>query len=254
VSAKKILVVASNYGVWNEELQAPWDILGQAGHQLTIATPQGKKPLPLVASMDPEFIDPVQNYKVNTEHACRRMRELLSSDVWAKPVKLSDASMKDYDVLVGVGGLGADLDLANNPALHRLIWESDETGKLMCMICFSVAALVMTRNPKNNYRSVIYGKKITAHPRSWDFTTNVSYELFGSELDNKGTDLITPGFVLPLEDLARDAVGLNGEVFADPATSREKPCVVYDHPFITGCSVESSIAYGQKIAEVLSKS
>ena len=72
--SKKILVVASNYGVWNEELQAPWDILTDAGHALTICTPLGKKPLPLAVSVDPDFIDPIQNYKVNIPYACNRMK------------------------------------------------------------------------------------------------------------------------------------------------------------------------------------
>jgi putative intracellular protease/amidase len=248
---KKILVVASNYGVWNEELQAPWDILTAVGHELTIATPQGKKPLPLAASVDPEFVDPVQQYKVNTPEACARMKALLATDVWDHPLKLADARMADYDAIVGVGGLGADLDLANNSALHRLLLEGWHTGKLLCCICFSVAALVFARDPERGFKSLIYGRRMTAHPRAWEFKTNVTYELYGAEPDNHGTDVMTPGFLLPLQDLAIDAVGPGGRVFSDPHTSRENPCVIYDHPFITGCSVESSILYGREIARVL---
>jgi putative intracellular protease/amidase len=253
MSSKKILFVASNYGVWNEELQAPWDILAQAGHELFMATPQGKKPLPLAISMDPDFVDPIQQYKVNTPEACTRMNALLAADVWDAPIKIADAAMQDYDALVMVGGLGADIDLANNPALHRLILEGYRLGKLICAICFSVGALTFTRDPKNDYKSLVYGRKITAHPRAWDFKADVSYELYQTTTENAGTDVVTPGFLLPLEDVARDAVGPDGQVFADPATSRENPSVVYDHPFITGCSVESSIAYGEKIAEVLER-
>jgi hypothetical protein len=63
--------------------------------------------------------------------------------------------------------------------------------------------------------------------------------------------VVTPGFIYPLQDLATDAVGPNGNVaFCDNA-SRENPSVVYDWPFITGCSVESSIAFANKIVEVL---
>ena len=120
---KKILIVASNYGVWNEELQAPWDILGNAGYELSLATPLGKKPLPLAVSVDPEFIDPIQKYRVNTREACLRMKELIASDVWNKPLKISEVSMEDFDAIVMVGGLGADIDLANNPSLHSLILE-----------------------------------------------------------------------------------------------------------------------------------
>lgn len=249
--SKKILFVASNYGVWNEELQAPWDILHGAGHELSMATPQGKKPLPLAISVDPEFVDPIQKYKVNTPHACSRMKDLLAGDVWDRPFKLQDVHMDGYDALVMVGGLGADIDLANNPELHRLILEGYATDKLICAICFSVAALIFTRDPENSYRSVIYGRKITAHPRAWDFKADVSYELYMANDDNRGTDVITPGFLLPLQDIAVDAVGPRGHVAADPQTGREHPSVVYDHPFLTGCSVESSIAYGDKIKAVL---
>ena len=253
MSAKRILVVASNYGVWNEELQAPWDILKEAGHELTIATPWGRKPLPLAISMDPDFVDPVQEYKVNTPEACRRMKELLAGDEWANPLKLADAKMSDYDAIVLVGGLGADLDLANNPVLHELLLDGYDTGKLLCAICFAVGALIFTRDPKRGFKSIVHGRKITAHPRAWDFMDDVSYELYNATPDNSGTDVVTPGFLLPLQDVAEDAVGPDGACFSDPATSREKPSVVYDHPFVTGCSVESSIAYGIKIAEVLDK-
>jgi putative intracellular protease/amidase len=44
----KVLVLATNYGSWGEELQAPWDALNEAGHDVTLATPLGKKPLPIV--------------------------------------------------------------------------------------------------------------------------------------------------------------------------------------------------------------
>ncbi len=250
-NSKRVLLVASNYGVWNEELQAPWDILTAAGHQVVLATPQGKKPLPLAASMDPDFIDPVQKYKVNTVHACQRARELLASDVWDCPLKIADARLEDYDALVMVGGLGADLDLATNPSLHRLILEGYRANKLVAAMCFSVGALVMTRDPQNGWKSVMYGRKMTVHPREWDFTTDTSYELFEPTPDNHGTDLVSPAFVIPLHNIAMDAVGPNGEIFADPAISRDRPSVMYDPPFITGCSVESSIAFGQKIVEVL---
>ena len=249
--SKRVLVVASNYGVWNEELQAPWDILTEAGHELTICTPQGKKPLPLAISMDPDFVDPIQNYKVNTLHACQRMKELLAGPDWDKPLKIKDAGIADYDAIVMAGGLGADLDLTNNSFLHKLILDAYRSDKLIAAICFSVAVLLFTRDPKNNYNSIIYGKKIAAHPREWDFKDDVSYELYQATNENSGTNVITPGFVLPLHDIAMDTVGPAGQVFADPATSREKPCVIYDWPFITGCSVESSIAYGDRIKEVL---
>jgi putative intracellular protease/amidase len=250
----KVLFVASNYGFWGEELQAPWDALQKAGHQVTLATPQGKIPLPLVISVDPDFVDPIQNYHVNPADVCVRIKELVSSGELDHPVPLKEASMSDYDAVVMAGGLGSDLDMLNNTALKRLILEAIAADKLVGSMCFAVGALVNTRNPET-HRSVIYGKKITAHPRSWDFFDDVSYDLWHPSgtlpADNQGTNIITPGFVVPLQDLCEDAVGPDGHVASDPTTSRETPSVVVDWPFITACSVESSIAYGEALVETL---
>jgi putative intracellular protease/amidase len=149
------------------------------------------------------------------------------------------------------GGPGTDLDLTNNTAIHRLIRDAIVQDKLVAAMCFAVGCLAFTRDPDNGYRSVIWGKRVTAHPRAWDFTADLTYDLYQATPDNPGTDVITPGFLLPIQDVMTDAVGPQGDVHSDPATSRENPCVVFDWPFITATSVESSIAYGNKIVEVL---
>lgn len=248
---RRLLVVASNYGVWAEELQAPWDALSREGHRLTLATPLGKTPLPFAVSVDPDFVDPVQNYLVNPPEGCRRTEELVASGEWAHPMRLADAAMTDYDGLVIAGGPGADLDLTNSGPLHRLILDAYRENKLIGAICFAVAALVMTRDPATGHRSIVHGRRITAHPRAWDFTADMSYELYGATPDNSGANIVSPGFLLPVEDLARDAVGPSGEVLADPATNRDNPCVVVDWPFVTATSAESSIAFGRALAEEL---
>ncbi|MBD3176183.1 MAG: type 1 glutamine amidotransferase domain-containing protein [Armatimonadia bacterium] len=249
--SKKILVCATNYGVWAEELQAPWDALTDAGHELTIATYKGIKPLPLQISVDPEFMDPMQNYQVNPPEVCERTKALVQSDAWDNPVKFKDANMADYDAIVMAGGLGAMLDMGNNQALHRLILAALEQGKLVASICYANAVLVFTRDPKNGYKSVIHGKKIAAHCRAWDFDVDFTYDLWGATEGNKGTDLVSPGFLFPLQDLVTDAVGPEGECVYDETANREKPVVAYDAPFLTGLSVESSIAFGRKLVEVL---
>jgi putative intracellular protease/amidase len=252
--AKKILVAATNYGSWGEELQAPWDVLKKAGHLVTLTTPLGKKPLPLKVSVDPDFFDPVQNYKTNPPEVCSRIKELVDGDEWAHSIKFSDAKMSDYDAVVLTGGLGAMIDMCNNYNLHKLIMDAYKSNKLIGSLCYAVAALVFLRDPDNEYKSIIHGKRVTAHPRAWDFygpDFDFTYDLYGATPDNKGTDVHTPGFLWPLEDLVRDAVGPDGECISKPETSRERPEVAYDWPFVTGTSVESSIAYGEKIAEVL---
>ena len=79
----KVLIIATNYGSWAEELQAPWDACKKAGFEVTLATPQGKKPLPFKISIDPDFVDPVQNVKTNPPEVCARCKELVDGEEWA---------------------------------------------------------------------------------------------------------------------------------------------------------------------------
>jgi putative intracellular protease/amidase len=252
--AEKVLLVAPNYGGWGEEQQAPWDILRKAGFTVTLATPRGKKPLPFMISVDPEFVDPIQKYKTNPPEVCKRVKELVDGKDWENAIKIDDAKMSDYDAIALTCGPGAILDVNGRKHLHDMLLEAFYQKKIIGALCYSVAALVFTRDPKNNYRSIIYGKKVTAHPRAWDFHDDMDHGfLYGATPDNQPTNVVTPGFIYPLQDLAVDAVGPKGNVAFAENASREKPSVVYDHPFITGCSVESSIAYAEKLVEVLNK-
>lgn len=249
----KILVVASNYGVWAEELQGPWDALNKAGHDLTLATYLGKTPLPGKISMDPEFVDPMQKVKMNPPELLARINEILDTGEWASPIKTADADMSDYDALVLVGGAGSALDVAGNGLVHKLVLDAYTSGKTIGALCYAVAALAFTRDPENGMRSVIYGKHVTAHPHAWDFVADLEYDVVRATPDNPRMQLKTSGFVFPLQYMVEDAVGPHGSVASDPSTSRERPSVVHDAPFVTGLSVESAQAFGQKLVEVLSQ-
>ncbi len=249
----KVLVVASNYGVWAEELQGPWDALRQAGHELTLATYLGKVPLPGVISMDPDFVDPMQGVKMNPPELIARINEILDGGEWANPIRTRDADMAGYDALVLVGGAGSALDVAGSGLVHRLVLDAYRAGKTIGALCYAVAALAFTRDPDNGMRSVIYGRHVTAHPHAWDFVEDLEYDVVRSTVDNPRLQLMTSGFVFPLQYLVQDAVGPNGSVAADPATSRQRPSVVYDAPFVTGLSVESAQQFGRTLVEVLAQ-
>jgi putative intracellular protease/amidase len=248
---KNVLILASNTGLWAEELQAPWDAMRKAGHKLTLATRTGKTPLPLILSMDPTFVDPVQKYAVNPVDVVERTKQILKEGEWANPIKIEAARMEDFDAIVIVGGPGAPLDLTGNSSVHRLLEEAYRTDKIIGALCYAVGALVWARNRDNDDQSIIYGKTVVAHPREWDFTGDLPYPLYGATAENPGTNLVTPGFVYPLKMIVQDAVGPNGRVLSDPTTSRTRPQVAFDYPFVTALSVESSIALGDKMVEVL---
>lgn len=251
--SKKVLFIASNYGLWGEELQAPWDALKNAGFDLTLATPLGKTPLPMAMSMDKEFIDPRTNVSINPANVVDRIDEILDSGEWDNPLKIIDVNMDDYDALVMVGGPGSSLDLCGNPKLHQVVYDAYKENKVIGALCYAVGVLVWTRDHDNYRRSIIYGKQVVAHPREWDFVDRLNYELVRTTEDNHGTDIETQGFIFPLQVITEDAVGPHGKVFSDPDATRDKPNVVVDYPFVTAMSVESSIAYGEKLIEALNR-
>jgi len=248
---KKVLFIASNYGLWAEELEAPWTALRNAGHELTLATYLGKTPLPIAVSLDPEFIDPLQNYKVNPQDVIDRVNSLLNNGEWSNPLKTNEVDMKKYDALVIVGGPGAPLDITGNSYVHDIIYSAYRDKKVIGALCYAVAALSFTRDPENDNRSILYGKSVTAHPHSWDFNFDMAYDLVNATNDNPGTNLKTCGFVYPLQYMVEDAVGNKKLVISDATANREKPSVVWDAPFLTALSVESSIEFGKRLAELI---
>jgi putative intracellular protease/amidase len=249
--SKKVLILASNLGLWGEELQAPWDALKSAGHELVLATPKGMTPLPLELSMNKDFVDPMQNYHVNPSEVVDRINQVLDAGEWDNPIKIEDATIEGFDALVLVGGPGSPLDIVGNPYVHQLCVDAYNQGKLLGALCYAVGAFVWARDTDTLHRSIIYGKKIVAHPREWDFTGPMNYPLVRVTSENAGTNLVTQGFVFPLQVIVEDAVGPLGRVYSDPTTNREKPQVMYDYPFVTALSVESSIAFGNKLVEAL---
>jgi putative intracellular protease/amidase len=165
--------------------------------------------------------------------------------------------MAGHDALVIVGGAGSALDVAGNGLVHRLVLDAYKSGKTIGALCYAVAALAFTRDPDNDMRSVIHGRHVTAHPHAWDFTEDLAYDVVRATPDNPRLQLMTSGFVFPLQYMVQDAVGFldgaGGSVASDPATSRQRPSVVYDPPFVTGLSVESAQAFGAKLVEVLDR-
>lgn len=248
---KNILILASNYGLWAEELQAPWDALKKAGHNLTLATFNGMTPLPFKMSMDPDFIDPMLNIPMNAQPLLDRVNEILDTGEWSNTIKIADAKMEDYDTLVLVGGPGAAVDMAGNMFVHKLVLDAYKSGKIIGALCYAVAALVFTRDPDNGNKSVIHGKTVTAHPHAWDFDVDVNYDVVRPTDTNPDMKLRTAGFLFPLQYITEDAVGPEGKVISDEKATREKPCCAWDKPFVTALSVESSVTFGNKLVEVL---
>jgi putative intracellular protease/amidase len=267
--SKKILTILSEWGFWGEELVGPVETLDAAGYTIDFATPKGKRPQPLGASMDPSFVDPPLGKSVTSEEMARKVREWKSSPRLDNPINLSElmpsrpypsspdylremeayfAKLDDvrekldetYAALLMVGGSGAILDLGNNYRVHDLIRAFLDMEKPIAAECYAVTCLAFTRD-RASLHSVIRGKHVTGHPIDYDYTDGTGFA---------GTDINIGPAPYPLEFVLRDAVGPDGRFHANVGRGTS---VIVDYPFVTGRSTPDSYLTGQKLVEVLEK-
>lgn len=73
---KKILFVLSEWGFWGEELIGPFEVLEAAGYAIEFATPNGKRPVALPPSMDPEYLDPPLGKSVTSKTMAEKVKKI----------------------------------------------------------------------------------------------------------------------------------------------------------------------------------
>ncbi|GBC83359.1 Putative cysteine protease YraA [bacterium HR10] len=111
VKGKRILMVIAPEDFRDEELFTPKQIFEAGGAEVTIASTRlGLARGMLGGSASPDLL-------------------------------IAEARAEDYDAIVVVGGMGSPTHLWADEALHRLLREADEKGKIIGAICLSPAVL-----------------------------------------------------------------------------------------------------------------
>ena len=108
---KKVLFVVAPDQFRDEELSEPKKVLEAAGAEVTVAS---TRPGPAKGMLGGHVVP-----------------DLL----------VQDARSEDYDGIVVVGGMGSPEHLWNNTALHALLKQASESGKVIGTICLSGALL-----------------------------------------------------------------------------------------------------------------
>ena len=131
--------------------------------------------------------------------------------------------------------------MANCRELHKLILDAYKSDKIIAALCYTVSTLVFYLRKESQGAPACLGFLRPRHGNGFYNPTD----------DDKGTDVVTPGFLIPLEDLIGGAVGPNGAGIARINANRESPQVYYDYPFVNVTSVESSIAFGELLVKAV---
>ncbi|NJC04468.1 putative intracellular protease/amidase [Sphingomonas kaistensis] len=206
-------------GFWLEEFAAPYYVLKDAGHAITLASPKGGQP-----PLDPKSDEP----DAQTDATRRFKADKDGQAQLAATEKLSDIDASAFDAVFYPGGHGPLWDLANDADSKALIERTLADDKPVALVCHAPAVLKDVTAPDGS--PLVKGRKVTGF-------TNEEEEAVGL------TDVVP--FLLE-DELKR----LGGD-YSKGGTF--KPHVVTDGLLITGQNPPSSEPAAEALLKVLAK-
>ena len=204
-------------GFWLEEFAAPFYVLKDAGHTITLASPKGGQP-----PLDPKSDEP----DAQTDATRRFKGDAQAQAQLASTEKLDSIDGNDFDAIFYPGGHGPLWDLTNDATSKRLIADTLAAGKPVALVCHAPGALkdVMTADGE----PLVKGRKVTG------FTNE----------EEEAVDLTD---VVPF--LLEDALKDRGADYSKKGTF--EPYVVTDGLLITGQNPPSSEPAAEALLKVL---
>lgn len=204
-------------GFWLEEFAAPYYVLKDAGHAITLASPKGGQP-----PLDPKSDEP----DAQTD-ATRRFKEDAEAQAQlATTEKLESIDADAFDAIFYPGGHGPLWDLAGDATSNALIAGTLKAGKPVALVCHAPAILRDVVNDDGT--PLVQGRRVTGF-------TNAEEEAVGL------TD------VVPF--LLEDALKAKGAVYSKKGNF--EPYVVSDGLLITGQNPPSSEPAAEALLEKL---
>ncbi|HSR00727.1 MAG TPA: type 1 glutamine amidotransferase domain-containing protein [Sphingomicrobium sp.] len=206
-------------GFWLEEFAAPYYVLKDAGHEITLASPKGGQP-----PLDPKSDEPDSQ-----TDATRRFKEDREAQAQlASTKRLESVRSSDFDAVFYPGGHGPLWDLAEDPLSKALIEQTLGDGRPVALVCHAPA--VLKNVTAQDGAPLVKGKRVTGF-------TDEEEEAVGL------TD------VVPF--LLEDTLKQLGAEFSK--VEPFKPHVVREGLLITGQNPASSEPAAEALLEVLAR-
>lgn len=204
-------------GFWLEEFAAPYYVLRDAGHRITLASPAGGQP-----PLDPKSDEP----DAQTDATRRFQADTEGNDVLAGTERLADIDPASFDAIFFAGGHGPMWDLSQDVEARRIIEALAAADKPVAAVCHGPA--VFRQVVGRDGAPLVKGKQITGF-------TNEEEEAVG----------LTEVVPFLLEDSLRE---LGAEFSKAEAFT---PHVVRDGWLITGQNPASSEPAAEALLEAL---
>lgn len=204
-------------GFWLEEFAAPYYVFGDAGHEITLASPKGGQP-----PVDPTSALP----QMQTDATRRFEADDAAKAALAATVRLSEVDPAQFDAVFYPGGHGPLWDLVDDPASKQIILDSDAAGRPLGLVCHAPGVLHAVK--KQDGTSLIVDRSVTG------FTNG--------EEEAAGLTSVVPFLVEDslTEAGARYSKGADGESY-----------VVTDGTLVTGQNPASSADAAQRLLDLV---
>ncbi len=126
-------------GFWAQEFIPPLEAFRAAGHGVDIATPNGRPAVLDALCLAPEF------HRDDPGRPARLQSALAALPDWRTPLAAAALDHAAYAALFLPGGHGPVVDLADDPAIGRLVAALHGAGGLIGAICHGPAGLLPAR-------------------------------------------------------------------------------------------------------------
>jgi putative intracellular protease/amidase len=136
-------------GFWIEEFAAPYYILTDAGHNVTLASPKGGQP-PIDPNSAADDAATSATHRFDKDEATQKKL--------ANTHKLDSVNQDDYDAVFYPGGHGVLWDLVEDKNSINLIESFYDHNKPVAFVCHAPAVL---KNVKSKNEPLVKGKKVT---------------------------------------------------------------------------------------------
>ncbi|KAK2036844.1 DJ-1/PfpI family protein [Colletotrichum somersetense] len=226
--APKVLVVLTStnkteksgkpIGWYLPELAHPYDVLKEAGVEMTFASPKGG-----VAPLDPASVE-----MFSSDPSSKNFLEN-HKDVWENTETLSKfvGRASEFDAIFYPGGHGPMYDLAFDADSHKLIAEFAAQSKPIASVCHGPASIVNAKTNDGEY--LIKGKRVTGF---------------------SNTEEDQAGYTAEMNFLLEDRLKENGGKY-ETADAPWGEKVVVDGIVITGQNPASALGVGKAIVKAL---
>lgn len=149
--SRRVLIVASNpaispvtgwpIGFWWAELTHPYLAFQEAGYAITISSPAGGD---LVGDgySDPEDASGYSAHdfvSLGFKHSPQHSAQLKNTPA------IADLDVADFDAVLVIGGQGPMVTMIDDAAVHRLVADFYEAGKVTALICHGTCVLLKAR-------------------------------------------------------------------------------------------------------------